>query len=236
MTLALTLAAADESWLTEFSAGLFEAADRYRSALVGGDVTRGSQTVVSVQITGEVDPRSILERSGASPGEGIYVTGTTGDAAAGLALVRRTLDAAEEDRRFLVHRFARPEIAVEFAASIAPFAGGAIDLSDGLFADAGKLLAASGAGGRIEVTSLPRSAALERAVPENERLQLLLAGGDDYELCFTAAAANEERVLEAAERHAVRVTKIGEVTDGSRLFCTRAGIEIDFTDRGYRHF
>ena len=142
MTLALTLAEADERWLDEFTAGLFQAAEQFGTALVGGDTTRGAQTVVTVQVTGEVDPVHVLTRSGARPGDGLYVTGTTGDAAAGLRLLGTRSEASEADREYLVARFARPRVSLDFAVSIARIASAAIDVSDGLYADAAKLLAA----------------------------------------------------------------------------------------------
>lgn len=236
MTLALTLAEADEHWLGEFAAGLFQAAEQYGTALVGGDVTRGAQTVLSVQVTGEVDPKHLLIRSGASPGDGLYVTGTTGDAAAGLRLLRSRSQESEADREYLVARFARPRVPLDFAASLARIASAAIDVSDGLYADAAKLLAASGAGGVIETGALPVSGALSRLYPEPERLPLMLSGGDDYELCFTADSANEPEILEAGRRHDVRVTRIGRVNDGDCLVISRDGAEIEFADPGYRHF
>ncbi len=236
MTLALTLANADERWLGEFAAGLFEAAAQYGTALVGGDTTRGGQTVVTVQVTGEVDPKHLLTRSGASPGDGLYVTGTTGDAAAGLRLLQGRGDAGEADREYLVARFARPRVPLCFAASLGRLASAAIDVSDGLYADAAKLLAASGVGGVIETTALPVSDALARLYPEAERLPLLLAGAEDFELCFTADPANEAEIFEAGRQHAVRVTRIGSVDDGDRLACRRDGVGIDFADPGYRHF
>ena len=236
MTLALTLPEADERWLADFAAGLFEAAERYGIALVGGDLTRGAQTVMSVQVTGEVDPKQVLTRSGASPGDWLYVTGTTGDAAAGLRLLRARGRESEADREYLVARFARPRVSLDFAVSLARIASAAIDVSDGLYADASKLLAASGAGGVIDTESLPVSDALARLYPEAERLPLMLSGGDDYELCFTADPATEPEILDAAKRHGVRVTRIGSVDDGDRLSCRRAGAEVGFGDPGYRHF
>ena len=236
MTLALTLAEADERWLGGFAGGLFEAAERYGTALVGGDMTRGTQTVVSVQVTGEVDPHHVLTRSGASPGDGLYVTGTTGDAAAGLRLLRTRGRESEADREYLVARFARPRVPLDFAGSLARIASAAIDVSDGLYADAAKLLAASAAGGVIDTDSLPVSDALARLYPEAERLPLLLSGGDDYELCFTADPAVEREIFEAGKRHGVRVTRIGRVNDEDRLVCLRDGVEVEFADAGYRHF
>lgn len=237
MTLALTLTAADEQWLAGFARGLFEAADRYATALVGGDVTHGGQTVISVQVTGEVDPAHVLRRSGAKPGHRIYVTGTPGDAAAGLQLIRDpSIRAGGDEREFLVARFARPDVRVAFAAEVAPLAGAAIDVSDGLFADAGKLLHASGAGGFLEVTTLPRSAALASVFGEKEGVRLALAGGDDYELCFTADPAHEASILELGKQHDVPVACIGEVRGGSGLLLTRHGRKVEFADPGYRHF
>jgi thiamine-monophosphate kinase len=236
MTLALTLPDADERWLGGFASGLFEAAEHYGTALVGGDVTRGAQTVVTVQVTGEVDPQHVLTRSGASPGDALYVTGTTGDAAAGLRLLRTRGQEIEADREYLVARFARPGVPLDFAVSLARIASAGIDVSDGLYADAAKLLAASGAGGVIATEWLPVSDALARLYPEAQRLPLMLSGGDDYELCFTADPATEREILEAGKRHGVRVTRIGNVNDGDRLTCRRNGAEIDFADPGYRHF
>ncbi|HEX7061385.1 MAG TPA: thiamine-phosphate kinase [Woeseiaceae bacterium] len=237
MTLALTLATADEAWLDAFARGLFEAADRYATALVGGDVTRGREIVASVQVTGEVEPDRILRRSGAAAGQGIYVTGAPGEAAGGLELLRdATLGAGDAERARLVARFARPDVRAELALAIAPLAAAAIDVSDGLFADAGKLLAASGCGGRIEVTALPRSPALERVFGTEAAARLTLAGGDDYELCFTADRDRETAIRDVAARHGVAMTRIGEVTGGDRLVLTREGSEIAFQDPGYRHF
>ncbi len=236
MTLALTLAEADERWLGQFTAGLFQAAEQFGTVLVGGDVTRGAQTVLSVQVTGEVDPKHVLTRAGASPGDGLYVTGTTGDAAAGLRLLGARSRESEADREYLVARFARPRVSLDFAVSIARIASAAIDVSDGLYADAAKLLAASGAGGVIDTSALPVSGALARLYPDTERLPLLLSGGDDYELCFTADPANEAEILEAGKRHDVRVTRIGRVNDGDRLAVFRDGTELEHSDPGYRHF
>lgn len=237
LTLALTLTAADDDWLTEFARGLFEAADCYATELVGGDVTHGGQVVVSVQVTGEVDPERVLRRSGAQPGHTIYVTGTFGDAAGGLNLLRdASIEARSEDRDLLIRRFARPDVHVGFGEAVASHAASAIDVSDGLFADLEKLLAASCAGGRVDLGALPRSSALINVFGEETAEHLALTGGDDYELCFTADPAQEAAILDAARRNEVGVTRIGEVTRRSGLTLTRHGGEVDFSDPGYRHF
>ncbi len=235
MTLALTLREADPNWLAEFSDGLFAAAAEHDVSLVGGDTTRGRQVVVSIQITGDVDPDRVLTRSGAKAGDRIYISGTAGDAAAGLELLRSgavSSDTANE----LVDRFRRPNARIALAQAIAPLASAAIDLSDGLYADTLKLLQASGAGGRIAVDALPMSAALRAEFDAQRARQFALGGGDDYELCFTLPAEEEPRLSEIALQQKVRLTRVGIVTDGIGLDCTDNGAPFAYLDAGYRHF
>ena len=235
MTLALTLREADPNWLAEFSDGLFAAAAEHDVSLVGGDTTRGRQVVVSIQITGDVDPDRVLTRSGAKAGDRIYISGTAGDAAAGLELLRSgtvSSDTANE----LVDRFRRPNARIALAQAIAPLASAAIDLSDGLYADTLKLLQASGAGGRIAVDALPMSAALRAEFDAQRARQFALAGGDDYELCFTLPAEEEYRLSEIALQQNVRLTRVGIVTEGVGLDCTDNGAPFAYLDAGYRHF
>lgn len=239
MTLALTLSRNDSRWLERFATGLFESASRYGVTLVGGDTTRGEQTVISVHIAGEVDPGGYLVRSGARAGDVLYVTGTPGDAAAGLALAtdaKQAPRASDADRRALLRRFSRPSARVEFGAALAGRASAAIDVSDGLFGDAGKLLAASRAGGRIDLESLPLSAELLRAFGEERGRALALTGGDDYELCFTADPSHERGIRAAADRFGLPLARIGEVDGSDRLRLHRNGQPVEFRDDGYRHF
>lgn len=235
MTLALTLAVADEAWLSEFSAGLFEAAAEFGVSLVGGDTTQGGQAVVSVQVTGDVDPEHVLERTGAAAGDGIYVTGTPGDAAGGLALLTHPRSDSA-DSRYLIGRFSRPCIRVAFATALAKFASAAIDLSDGLMADTGKLLDASGAGGSIDAARVPLSGELRRAFGDPQALQFALTGGDDYELCFTAPPRGATDIFALAARLGIRVTRIGVVEEAVGLRCVREGRELQIADPGYVHF
>jgi len=235
MTLALTLRNADRHWLEDFSDGLFAAASEHSVSLVGGDTTRGQQVVVSVQITADVEPDRLLARAGANVGDAIYVTGTPGDAAAGLALMQAdaiTSDAA----KILADRFRHPSARVRLAQAIAPLASAAIDVSDGLYADTQKLLHASGVGGQIEVDALPLSDSLQAGFDLARARQFSLGGGDDYELCFTLPAENESRLNEIASRQNVRLTRIGSVTEGDNLVCTENGVRFEYQDPGYRHF
>ena len=232
MTMALTLVDADPAWLDEFAKGVFDAGEAYGAALVGGDITHGSELVVSVQVNGEVEPGRALTRSGAQPGDGIYVTGTIGDAAAGLSILQSGAPAGA-GTEYLVGRFARPEARVAVGRGIARFAHAAIDLSDGLYTDIEKLLAASQVSGTIELADLPLSGELEQLMAIEDARRFALAGGDDYELCFTGPAYHFDE-LDAVE--GTRITRIGSVGDGDGVGCTLDGEPFEYQDPGYRHF
>jgi thiamine-monophosphate kinase len=235
MTLALTLAEADADWLEGFSGGLFEAAEEHNLVLIGGDTTRGSEIVITVQVTGDVLPGCALRRSGARVGDDLYVTGTVGDAAAGLALWLAE-SAQDENEHYLRRRFARPTARVAFASALAAHASAAIDLSDGLYADIDKLLMASRCSASIDVGNLPLSAALTAVRGDESAIDLALRGGDDYEIAFTAPRSSAAAIAELADAHALRVTRIGAVTSGHGLRCLREGQTLPFVNAGYRHF
>jgi len=234
MTLALTLADSAATWLDGFARGLFEAADEYEVALVGGDTTRGSETVVSIQIIADVEPGRALTRGGAQPGDAIYVTGTLGDAAAGLSILQSGLPHSE-DVDYLVRRFARPVARVAAGQAIASIAHAAIDLSDGLYSDLEKLLVASDVSGTLELADIPLSSHIARLLCEDDAMRFALGGGDDYELCFTANVSDGE-IGRIARRAGVAIARIGQVAEGGGLQCTRFGNEYDYQDSGYRHF
>lgn len=223
MTLALTLKDAGEIWVKSFASGLFEAADPYQLALVGGDTTSGPVVTVTVTITGEVEKGAALLRSGAKVGDTIFVTGTVGDASAGLALLQQ-----REPNAFLVQRFLRPTARVETGRNLLGKASAAIDISDGLLGDLRKLLSASGVGGEIDIEKLPLSDALRERFGDDERRHYGLTGGDDYELCFTAPAD--------AVRDIAGITAIGTVTASKRLECRLHDTIVEVDDSGYRHF
>lgn len=225
MTLALTLHDADPDWVANFAEGLFEAAAEWNVQLVGGDTTRGGQCVVTVQMAGEVGTGRALLRSGARPGDTIFVTGTVGDAAAGLQL---SVGATRDE--FLESRFARPSARVATGLELGGIANAAIDLSDGLAADLCKLLQASGVGAEVDLDKVPLSDALLARHDREQALGFALAGGDDYELCFTVAASRiPGKGFDGA-------TAIGRVTESGGLVCRAGGIVVPVDDSGYRHF
>jgi len=234
MTLALTLTESSSAWLGAFASGLFAAADEYGVTLTGGDTTRGDQLVITIQMNGEVKSGQALLRSGARAGDAIYVTGTPGDAAAGLSILQEG-DERNSDADYLVSRFARPAARPEIGQAVATVAHAAIDLSDGLYADIGKLLSASTVSGSIELDQLPLSTQLTRSMSHDAALQFALGGGDDYELCFTSDLS-DEKIQAIVAGFGVAVTRIGQVGDGDGLNLTSAGIHFDYQSDGYRHF
>jgi thiamine-monophosphate kinase len=232
MTMALTLDEADESWLESFARGVFDAGKDYDVGLVGGDVTHGSEKVISIQIIGDVETSKALTRDGARAGDGIYVSGTPGDAALGLSIIESGAMSGDHID-YLVRRFSRPTARLELGQRIAAGASAAIDLSDGLYADLDKLLSASGVAGEIELASLPLSDAMKSVVSRDDALQFALGGGDDYELCFTSG---DESIVKAGEQAGVAVTRIGRVQEGAGLGCTLDGKGYHYESPGYRHF
>lgn len=224
MTLALTLRDASDDWLAAFAEGLYAAAAEYDVALVGGDTTQGPATVISVHLSGEVEPDKALRRDSARPGDTIYVTGTLGDAAAGLD----GLQHGRSDKE-LHSRFARPSARVRYGQQLAGFASAAIDLSDGFAADLQKLLHASGVGADIDLAALPISEVLGAQYSADRQRHFALYGGDDYELCFTAASAPPDPGV-------MRVTAVGRISETPGLRATLDGEIVPLDTSGYRHF
>jgi thiamine-monophosphate kinase len=225
MTLALTLVEADADWLEEFAGGLYEAAAEWGVMLVGGDTTKGVQLVVSVQMSGDLAPGTALYRNGAQAGDTIYVTGTLGDAAAGLQQL--SLSAGDE---YLTRRFACPSARVGVGKALAGIAHAAIDLSDGLVADLCKVLEASHVGAELDLQRLPLSQQLLRTAGREQALRHAMGGGDDYELCFTLPESRLPAEISA------EVTPIGRITHERGLVCRDGGSVVPFDDTGYRHF
>jgi thiamine-monophosphate kinase len=239
--LSLTLPAVEESWLAEFSAGLGTLARAHEVALVGGDTTRGPLTL-GVQVLGFVPQGEGLRRSGGRPGDLLCVSGTPGDAAAGLALLQRghapeaTVGAALAT---LQERFEYPTPRLALGARLRTVASACIDVSDGLYGDAVKLAAASGCAVQIDPERLPRSAALAAAVSAgvftaDEAANFVGAGGDDYELLFTVPPAALAHVQPDIDRGEISV--IGTLQSGSGLWLLEQGVPKAATAGGFDHF
>jgi thiamine-monophosphate kinase len=222
MTVALTLPAADELWLNAFSQGLSAAVAEYRLPLVGGDTTRGPLTI-SVQVMGALPMDQALLRSGARVGDEVYVSGPLGDAAGALAILQDQWQPAPHHAEYLLDRFNRPRARIDLGLALLGRASAAIDISDGLLADAGHMAAASGVKICIDADLLPLSPALSSHPGREKIMQWALTGGDDYELCFC---------LPAGAQPPAGTTRIGHVAAGAGVDC---GLQIDIPP-GYQHF
>jgi thiamine-monophosphate kinase len=230
--LGLTLPSADEQWLAGFSAGLDALARRHGVAWVGGDTTRGPLTI-SVALAGTVPAGRALMRRGARPGDDVWVSGTPGDAAAGLAILQGRLPAQGRAREALLARFQLPQARVALGIALRGIATACIDVSDGLAGDLAKLCAAGGVGADLASRELPLSAGLCSAAPPEARLAYALGGGDDYELLFTAGPGERARlaVLDAG----VVLKRIGTVTEEAGVRVDGAPVERD-AGHGFDHF
>ncbi len=236
-TLALTLPKADEDWLERFCRGLFALADRYGVQLVGGDTTHGPTTVITLQAHGFVPPGLALHRDGAKPGDGIYVTGTPGDAGLALAAVFGKAVVASEYRRYVQIRLDRPEPRLAEGMALRGVASAAIDISDGLAQDLGHVLERSGVGARLEVDRLPLSPALTASLDREAAIATALASGDDYELCFTVPPQRVAQLKSVAADWECRCSRIGLITAEPGLRLVRAeGPAFGLERSGYDHF
>ena len=242
-TLALTVPWSDAVWLKDFAHGFFELAEQYGVQLVGGDTTRGPLTV-TVQVQAWVRQGQAVRRSGARPGDIIYVTGTLGDAGMALRAWQQgwALPIAQADSLF--SRLHRPMPRCKEGAALGGVASAMIDVSDGLAADLSHLLAASGVGATVNLPDIPLSPSFSLAtaagnhfLDKNDGLRLALSAGDDYELCFTAPAAQRDRVEELFSRFACGCHSIGVIEEGSGLRLMHAdGTLLSLTSDGYDHF
>lgn len=231
-TLSLSLPGGDAAWLDGFLDGFLELAAQHGVALVGGDTTRGPLSV-SVTVHGFVPPGHALLRTGACVGDDVWVSGTIGDAAAALEQWRGGSSRDEHLRR----RLDRPTPRVALGRALADIAHAGIDLSDGLISDLGHVCRASGVAAEIDLDSLPASPALQQSF-NGEPLRLLqVAGGDDYELCFTAPTQALDEIQRRAAQAGIEVSWIGRIVagEGVRLF-DGDGERWQPPRSGYEHF
>ncbi|HEX5539569.1 MAG TPA: thiamine-phosphate kinase [Methylophilaceae bacterium] len=235
-TLAIALPAADEAWIADFAKGFFTCAQRYQIDLIGGDTTRGP-LAISVQIMGEVASGRALLRSGAKAGDEIWVSGTLGSAAMALAALqgRYVLPADELDACLPALHMPQPR--VELGLLLHIYANSAIDISDGLLADLGHILQASQLGAEIHLQYIPCSSVVNARLTDAQVQRMVLAGGDDYELCFTAPPRNHGEIARLAQMLALPLTCIGSMRENGGLVVRGLDNEIlDMKDTGFDHF
>ena len=234
-TLALALPRADEEFLAAFSGGLLALADAQGCELIGGDTTQGPLNIC-ITVFGEVPAGRALLRSGARAGDAVYVSGTLGDARLALALFRGTLSLGGDAFDTLRRAMECPQPQVALGLALRGVANSAIDVSDGLLGDLSHILQRSGVGATLDVDAVPRSGVM-RGLPQALQREYTLAGGDDYELVFTAPAERAQQVQAAAAEAGVAVTRIGsiEARTGLRLV-DAAGRSVDAHFPSFDHF
>ena len=243
--LTLALRSADDAWLKPFARGLGEDASHFGCPLLGGDTvsTPGPQ-MISITAFGRLPPGKMVHRSGAKPGDRVVVTGTIGDAALGLDILKGGAvaaamagDAAGRDR--LIGRYRVPQPRTALASAVRDHAHAAMDVSDGLAGDLAKLCAASGVSAVIDARSVPLSAAAATLLAGGTvGIEAIVSGGDDYEILCAISENRFEAFAHAADLAGVAVTSIGTVIAGSSVprFLDNAGREIALPRLSYSHF
>lgn len=239
-TLALALPRAEPAWLKAFAAGFMRLARRHDVALVGGDTTRGP-LAICVQILGEVPAGQALLRSGARPGDEIWVSGCVGDAALAVAARKRRVKLDPPELAKVQRRLDAPTPQLALGRALRKIAHSAIDISDGLCADLGHICERSRVSAVIEIDRVPVSPVLRKRLDSPVARNAVLAGGDDYELCFTARPERRAAVLGAARGAGVKVTAIGRIEQPSsrRAAVTvldGRGRPMKVNSGGYDHF
>jgi thiamine-monophosphate kinase len=233
-TLSIALPEINHDWLQGFSQGLFACADTYGVSLIGGDTTRGPLNI-AVNILGEVPLGKAIKRSGAQVGDDIWVSGTLGKAALWLQNKLGKLDLHAEDVANFAPAMHQPQPRVALGLALRDIAHTALDISDGLLADLNHILQASGKGAELDwaLFSKPQ---LVSNVAQSVLQQAVLAGGDDYELCFTVSAQRRDEVLALSEKLNLPLTRIGSITEATGLHVTDGEVQIELSQKGYLHF
>jgi thiamine-monophosphate kinase len=237
--LAGALPDADPRWLDGFARGFFALAAAHGVDLVGGDTTRGPLNLC-VTILGEVPAGKALLRGGARGGDSIWVSGALGDASLALAHHAGTLVLTTDEAAACQSALLRPAPRVALGIALRGLASAAIDVSDGLVGDLGHVLEASKVGAVLELAAIPRSKALDRQLASSAHdiaLQCLLAGGDDYELCFTVAPSHDPRIAALAAKLGLRLHRVGTiVAEPGLIVRDSSGLPLAPLPLAYNHF
>jgi len=233
-TLGLVLPEWDLSWLAEFRSGLNQLLLQWPMQLQSCAVCEGPLSV-NIQVQGGLPQGQALRRSQARPGDLIFVSGTPGDAGFALACFFERESYPENEEHYLCRRLAYPQPRVELGLALLELANAAIDISDGLAADLQHILDESQVGAAIELDKLPVSSAMS-TLSADKRVRFQLAGGDDYELCFTISPDQLERLNQIMSLLSIRCSCIGEITQDNKLEFMQNGQQQDLFVQGYQHF
>ena len=239
-TLALALPAADARWLAAFSRGFMRLARRHGVDLIGGDTTRGP-LAICVQVVGEVPAGRALRRDGARAGDDVWVSGRIGGAGLVLAAAAGKVALSARERARLAPRLHRPVPRIGLGIALRDIARSAIDISDGLVADLGHICERSSVAAVVELARIPCSATMRRHLSRAPVRTALLAGGDDYELAFTARRGERGRIARVARRQRLPLTRIGRIVPRRRraphvTVLDRDGRALVLKQAGFDHF
>lgn len=229
----------DEAWIAAFSAGLAEDQKAFGVCLLGGDtVSTDGPLTLSLTAFGAVPAGQALRRSGARPGDDLYVSGTIGDGALGLKVAQGALSLDKEDGDALLRRYRCPDPRVSLGPRLVGLASAAIDVSDGLAADLGHICETSGCAATVQAAVVPLSQGARAALAQSPAyLADILTGGDDYELLFTAPPEAKSKILQVSREIGLALTRIGVLSAGSgATFVDVTGKTLDLVQSGYRHF
>lgn len=236
VTLCLALPHGDAAWLDGFAAGFWELADQYGIDLIGGDTTRGPLTI-AIQVWGELLPGTALLRSGARCGDDIWISGRLGGAAVALQHRLGNISVPPSVFERCQERLLRPQPRVQLGLQLGAVASAAIDISDGLLSDLGHILQASQCGAEISYSAIALEAGLAELRNQPLVREAVLAGGDDYELCFTAPADKKQVIQQLAEQTGIVLSCIGSIRDEPGIIIKgESGEELHVGRTGYNHF
>lgn len=234
-TLSIALPEIDERWLAGFSAGLFACAQAYGVSLIGGDTTRGPLNI-AINILGEVPQGQALLRSGAQAGDDIWVSGVLGQAALWLQARLGQLQLPEAVMATCAMAMHHPQPRVALGLALRGIATAALDISDGLLADLGHILQASAKGAVLDWSALPHPMPTEVALTASQLQQAVLAGGDDYELCFTAASGHRAHLQALSTQLGLPLHRVGVITAEAGVQVMHGEQCIQLQRKGYDHF
>ena len=236
VTLSIALPGVDEAWLNAFARGFFRMADAHGIELVGGDTTRGALSI-AITVIGEVPLGQALQRNSAQAGDEVWVSGQLGSAALALAYRQGRLFMEQIDAAKVLPALYLPQPRVALGMALRGIAHSAIDISDGLLADLGHILHASRVGAAVEFAHVPVAEVTQTYLENPVARECVLAGGDDYELCFTAPSDRHEAVIAAGAQAGIAVTRVGRITEQAGIQVLNAqGEPMTIDKTGYDHF
>ena len=235
ISLAITLPEVNDDWLTEFCSGAFELCEYYNVQLIGGDTTQGPLSI-TITAQGLTPEDKYLSRSGAKPGDWLYVTGELGDAALALQHLKESVLTENDIIEQVQEKLDFPKPRVLAGGTLREYASAAIDISDGLLADLGHLCLASNVGANVVLEAIPLSSAMKKSQLFDESINFALNGGDDYELLFTVSEDNKVAMETALSQANTAVTCIGQINASQTISTTLNNKLVPIKSSGFQHF